>query len=65
MNKKISAFHNEDLVDGLLGVEFFTSTLKFCNIQSLAFGECLGYQRPLFLGGKNAIENYEKQRLNF
>lgn len=63
MKKQLSTFHNEDLIDGLLGEELFSKVAAFNNIREISFNECLGYKRPLFLGGKDTIENYEKQDL--
>jgi len=54
-------FHNSELVDfanEALAVQFYHDWLHHGGAPP-EFGECVGYQIPLFLGGKDVIENLE------
>ena len=64
LNNNIVQFHNEDLVNGLLGGDLFKNTLTFCNLKEISFYECIGHKRPVFLGGEDIIENNEKQNID-
>lgn len=61
LNCNLFDFHNIELVDykaeSLLTKEF---NLFFSrNPKELAFKECVGFKIPLFLGGKDSVDNYE------
>ncbi|MEY3172302.1 MAG: hypothetical protein RLZZ436_215 [Planctomycetota bacterium] len=54
-------FHNAELVDfanEALAAQFYRDWLKHGGAPP-GFGECVGYKTPLFLGGKDVIENLE------
>jgi len=57
------AFHNEGLVeyrDAALASGFFnTWAQKHAGALPLAQGDCVGYQVPLFLGGRDTVDNLE------
>jgi hypothetical protein len=60
----LAILHNEDFVndaDDMLSISLFNKALSFYKINSIGYNECLGYKVPLFLGGKDDIENYELQ----
>lgn len=57
----ILTFHDEELIhyrDAALATEFFQEWLGHGG-KSPALEECIGYKRPLFLGGKDRLENLE------
>ncbi|GAB3933043.1 hypothetical protein GCM10029976_039830 [Kribbella albertanoniae] len=56
-----SKFHDEELVDysdEALAVNFYAQW-RSQSPGSLGFDQCAGYQVPLFLGGKDQVENLE------
>ncbi|MFI5729195.1 T6SS immunity protein Tdi1 domain-containing protein [Kribbella sp. NPDC051587] len=56
-----SKFHDEELVDyseEALAVSFYLQW-QSQTPSPLEFGQCVGYQVPLFLGGKDQVENLE------
>lgn len=62
----LTLLHNEDFVkdtDAMLSINLFHNTLAFNKINSIDYNECLGYKVPLFLGGKDEIENCELQNI--
>jgi len=61
LHKTINTFHNEDLSNNLLSSELFNSILTFNKIAELDDESCFGYDIPLFLGGKDDLENYQRQ----
>jgi hypothetical protein len=61
MKKDVLSFHNEELVQGLLAEELFSEILSSSNIKALNSDQCLGYKKPLFLGGIEEIENFQLQ----
>jgi hypothetical protein len=55
------SFHNEELVlytNEALAEDFFISWLQIGN-PSPKHNECIGYKRPLFLGGTDTVDNLE------
>jgi hypothetical protein len=63
LNKSLSAFHNEDVVNDLFAVDLFKNVCSYCKLRTLDYDDCLGYKVPLFLSGKDNIENHEKQNI--
>lgn len=63
MEMSLSLFHKEELANGMLAPEYFEQVLLFCSVRAIDFNECLGYKRPFFLGGKDVVENFQKQDL--
>lgn len=66
LNQSIVAFHNDDLVNDtipILSPDIYRKILSFLCLDSIGWCDCLGYKRPLFLGGNDTIENYEKSNL--
>ncbi len=66
LRQTLTLLHNEDFVndtDDMLSVNLFKRVLAFYKINSIDYDECLGYKIPLFLGGKDEIENYELQNM--
>lgn len=64
--QNILLLHENDFVedtDDMLSVNLFNKLLKLHNISQLSYNECFGYKVPLFLGGSDSIENYQKQDL--
>ncbi len=64
LQQTIYSFHNEDLVndtDDMLAINLFKKVLAFYKINNIGYNKCMGYKTPLFLGGKDGIENYEIQ----
>jgi hypothetical protein len=64
LEQSLSLFHNDDLVndtDSMLSVILCNKVLSFFKEKSINYNECFGYKIPLFLGGRDEIENYEKQ----
>jgi hypothetical protein len=62
----IAAFHNIDLLreeDDLLSKSNCLEIKEKLGIDELGFAECIGYKRPLFIGGEDSIDNYQKQNL--
>lgn len=54
-------FHNAELVDfanEALATQFYRDWLKHGGAPP-RFGECVGYRTPLFLGGKDVVDNLE------
>lgn len=61
-----SRFHDEELVDyteEALARSFFEEW-RHSGGPSPKFSECVGYRRPLFLGGKDVVENLELSDLD-
>jgi len=55
------SFHEEELIeyqDAAIATEFFNEWIKE-NGKKLEHNNCVGYKIPLFLGGKDSIENLE------
>lgn len=66
LKQTLTLLHNEDFVndtDDMLSINLFNKVLTFYNITGIEYDECLGYKVPLFLGGKDDIENYELQNM--
>ena len=62
LNENIITFHNETLVDNrliTLAEDDFLDTIKFLKKDIIDFDECIGFKKPLFLGGDISKENYE------
>lgn len=61
LQEDISTFHNQTLVekDSVLSESLFKETLNSLGVKSINYKECVGYKVPLFLGGADAIDNYE------
>jgi hypothetical protein len=61
-----SQFHDRELVDygeEALARSFF-DLWRASRGQSPALAECVGYRRPLFLGGRDSIDNLELSELD-
>jgi len=57
----IKTFHNEillDLAEPALAVNFYNAWLESGG-KPPRYSECVGYKRPLFLGGDDWVENLE------
>jgi hypothetical protein len=57
----IETFHDDELInfgDSALAIDFYRRWQKLPHT-ALAYDECAGYKRPLFLGGVDDIENLE------
>jgi len=55
-------FHNDEIVnynESCLASEFFKCWMSINNI-GLNVNECVGYKIPLFLGGKDTVDNLER-----
>jgi hypothetical protein len=63
LEKSLSAFHNEDVVDDLFAIDLFKSVCTYCGLKTIDYDDCLGYKIPLFLSGKDSVENHEKQNI--
>jgi len=64
LRQALTLLHDEDFVndtDDMLSINLFNKALTFYKIDNIGYNECLGYKVPLFLGGKDDIENYELQ----
>ncbi len=61
IEKTLSIFHKEELSKDILEFDWFNQVFKYCGIQNICYNECIGSKRSLFLGGKDVLENYEKQ----
>jgi len=64
LKQTVDLLHNEDFVDdmdSMLSSNLFVDLLKKQDLNEIKYNECLGYKVPLFLGGKDVIENYEIQ----
>ena len=62
LEQDIDRLHDDDFVDDtddMLAIELFKKVMKYHNLKEIGYNECLGYKVPLFLGGKDSIENYE------
>lgn len=62
----VSSFFENDLVDdsdALLGISLFNTVCAKLKIEKLEFEQCIGYKVPLYLGGKDEIQNFEIQNL--
>jgi hypothetical protein len=62
LQQNIASFHNEELVndrESYLTQSSFDKLLGVLRIEELPFNKCLGYKVPLFLGGKDKLDNYE------
>lgn len=63
----IIEFHDEELVnysDDALAKPFFLKWRNNANGSAIQFNQCVGYKTPLFLGGKDVVENLELQELD-
>lgn len=64
LRQTLTLLHDEDFVndtDDMLSINLFNKALAFYKLSSIGYNECLSYKVPLFLGGKDSIENYELQ----
>lgn len=64
LEQTIELLHDEDFVDdkdGMLASELFENLLHEKGLAGVKYNECFGYKIPLFLGGKDVIDNYEVQ----
>ncbi len=55
-------FHNDELVNyknEALAADFFTTWLHGDNYKPLEYNMCVGYKKPLFLGGTDTVDNLE------
>ncbi|MFD1001463.1 T6SS immunity protein Tdi1 domain-containing protein [Ohtaekwangia kribbensis] len=62
LNESLEVFHNETLVDDrleTLAEDNFLEALKSLKKPRINFDQCIGYKKPLFLGGVDSFENYE------
>jgi len=48
LEKSLSAFHNEDVVDDLFEIDLFKNVCTYCGLKTLDYDDCLGYKIPLF-----------------
>lgn len=66
LEQNVEGFHNYDLIkfknETLQEIKFKT-ILKTLEIGEIGFDECLGYNKPLFLGGEDNSNNYEKTNM--
>ncbi len=63
LEQDLNLLHDDDLVnvaDDMLANKLFEKVLKFYKIENITFKECIGYKVPLFLGGKDNMENYDR-----
>ena len=66
LEQDLLALHDDDFVketDDMLGIDLFNRLLEYYDLNEISYEECLGYKVPLFLNGKDSIENYEKWNL--
>jgi hypothetical protein len=66
LKQTIVSFHNDDLVsdtDDMLAVNLFSETLSYNKISAIDFNDCIGLEIPVFLGGKDELQNYKVQNL--
>jgi hypothetical protein len=64
LRQTLLLLHNDDFVnntDDMLSVNLFYKVLSFYSMSSIAYNQCLGYKIPLFLGGRDEIDNYNLQ----
>lgn len=57
----LNTFHTGELVeqpDAVAGLSFFNEWLAVGGIKP-AYGQCVGYKKPLFLGGQDNVSNLE------
>jgi hypothetical protein len=62
LNESLEMFHNQSLVDekfDTLADDKFTEILTNLKLEGIGFEQCIGYKKPLFLGGKDSIDNNE------
>ena len=62
----LQTFHNSELIDfgeAALGISFYQQW-RAEGGESPAYDECVGYRRPLFLGGADEVENLEVSDLD-
>lgn len=60
--RTFSTFHEKELIgyqDDALAVKFFNKWTRESGNKSLLINQCVGYKVPLFLGGRDTIENLE------
>lgn len=60
----IPLLHNNDFAsdkDGMLSSGLFKDLLLKMSLPEIGYGQCLTYKVPLFLGGKEEIDNYAVQ----
>ncbi|KAI9450318.1 hypothetical protein F5148DRAFT_1290902 [Russula earlei] len=58
----LASFHNNYLVyerETTLSEDLFSNVLQSLSLEGINYNSCIGHKLPLFLGGKDAIENYE------
>ena len=68
MDKNLFDFHNNILCDSKirnLAADFFEAALNYLDFKSVDYQKCLGFETPLFLGGKEDITNYKIYDLDF
>jgi hypothetical protein len=62
IDQSLHSLHNvlftNDAAD-VLDAELFGRLRAFYSLQEISFDQCLGFRIPLFLGGVDALENYE------
>ncbi len=66
LHQDLAQLHNDDFVndkDDMLASKLFNNALKKCNLKTINYTECIGYKVPLFLGGNDDLDNYEKVNL--
>jgi hypothetical protein len=62
IEESLIQFHNSSLVkerEEILSEQLFTKAIKLFTATKIQYNECIGYKTPLFLGGKDSLENYE------
>lgn len=66
LEQTIGSLHDDDFTsdkDGMLVSVMFERLLYENKLTGIKYNECFGYKVPLFLGGKDSLENYEVQDL--
>ena len=58
----IVKFHEEIVndTDSMLSLNYFNQRLEKNNNKIIKYGECVGFKTPLFLGGKDELDNLEE-----
>jgi hypothetical protein len=62
LQEDVSSFHNQTLVnerDSILSEQLLKETLGSLGVGSINYKVCIGHKVPLFLGGVDAIGNFE------
>ena len=62
LEENLLNFHNNILANdkvGFLALDLFEKGVDFLNIVGINYKDCLGFEKPLYLGGKEEETNYE------